>query len=127
MAVAYKLVQRKNPQNQEAPMKYYASAVTSRVSFDTLCKEIADGCTLTSADVKAVLDRANSVLDRHLSNGNIVQFGELGNFRISLSSSGSTTAEGYKSSLIRKGRIIFTPGTSLRSTVEGLTFSRASE
>jgi predicted histone-like DNA-binding protein len=125
MAVSYKLVQRKNPQNPDAPMKYYASAVTTRVSFDSLCKEIADGCTLTSADVKAVLDRANSVLDRHLTNGTIVQFGELGNFRISLSSSGSTVAESYKTSLIRGGRVIFTPGASLRATVAGLTFAKA--
>ena len=42
----------------EGAKLFYAQAVMSRrVVFDDLCDEIAETCTLTSADIKAVLDR----------------------------------------------------------------------
>ena len=60
MAISYTLVQRKDMSKGalEDAKLYYAQAVsTRRVNFDDLCDEIAETCTLTSADIKAVLDR----------------------------------------------------------------------
>ena len=60
MAISYTLVQRKDMSRGalEDAKLYYAQAVsTRRVDFDDLCDEIAETCTLTSADIKAVLDR----------------------------------------------------------------------
>ena len=125
MSISYRLIKKVNPTNPKGSKKYYAIADTTRVSFSTLCSEIADGCTLTSADVRAVLDRANYVLDLHLSEGAIVQFGELGNFRISLSSKGAETSDAFRASLIKGGRILFTPGSALKATTAALTFSKS--
>ena len=73
---------------------YYALAVnTRRVDFDDLCDEIAETCTLTSADIKAVLDRVIWAMVSHLKNSELVQFGDLGNFRISVGSTGSATPD----------------------------------
>ena len=88
MAISYTLVQRKDMSKGalEDAKLYYALAVnTRRVDFDDLCDEIAETCTLTSADIKAVLDRVIWAMVSHLKNSELVQFGDLGNFRISAS------------------------------------------
>ena len=62
MAISYTLVQRKDMSKGalEDAKLYYAQAVsTRRVEFDDLCDEIAETCTLTSADIQAVLDRVS--------------------------------------------------------------------
>lgn len=59
-------------------------------------------CTLTSADVKAVLDRMNYVLDKSLHAGRIVQLGEIGNFRMAVGGSGVAKTDDFKASQIRK-------------------------
>ena len=92
MAQKFKLIQRRNLGKDAAvtPTKMYAQAVNNGyVSFDELCADISELCSLTSADVKAVMDRMNYVLDRNLKAGRIVQFGEIGNFRLSVGSSGT--------------------------------------
>jgi predicted histone-like DNA-binding protein len=127
MSVSYRLVKRHNPQNSEAPKKYYAISDNRSVSFDDFCEQVADGCTLTSADVKAVIDRFVQVMSRNLANSCSVKMGDFGSFRVSLSSSGSTTSDTFKVSLIRGARIVFTPGTALKSTLSSLSYSRSAE
>lgn len=127
MAQSFKLIKRKNlgKDNAETPAKYYAQAVNNGfVSFAELCGDIAEQCTLTSADVKAVLDRMNLSLDKHLKAGRIVQFGEIGNFRLSVGSSGSTTEKDFATTQIRTPKIIFSPGSKLRETRTLTTFER---
>ena len=112
MAQKFKLVERRNLGKDAAttPRKVYAQAINNGyVSFDELCSDISELCSLTSADVKAVMDRMNYVLDKNLKSGRIVQFGEIGNFRLSVGSSGSASEESFTSAQIRKPKIVFTP------------------
>lgn len=130
MAQRYKLIERKNlgKDKVENPKKFYAQAVNNGyVSFKELCTEIAENCTLTSADVKAVMDRMNYILDKNLQAGRIVQFGELGNFRLSVGSSGSKDAKKFDNSQIRKPKIVFTPGAALQDTRVLTEFERFAE
>ncbi len=127
MAQTYRLVERRNlgKDQAETPRKYYAQAVNNGyVSFDELCVEIAENCTLTSADVKAVMDRMNYTLDKHLKAGRIVQFGEIGNFRLSVGSSGSATADEFNTSQMKKPKIVFSPGKKLQLTRNNTTFEK---
>lgn len=129
MAQRFKLIWRKNlgKDKQTVPGLYYAQAVSNGfVTFDELCDDIAEQCSLTSADVKAMLDRMNVSLDKHLKAGRIVQFGEIGNFRLSLGSSGSKKEETFNVSQIRTPKIVFTPGSKLRDTRSLTTFERVS-
>lgn len=125
MAQKFKLIERKNlgKDNTENPKKFYAQAVNNGyVPFTELCSDIAEGCTLTSADVKAVLDRMNFMLDKHLRAGRIVQFGEIGNFRLAVGSTGSLTSKEFSTSLIKKPKIVFYPGNKLQETRTLATF-----
>ena len=130
MAQKFKLIERRNLGKDvaENPKKFYAQAVNNGyVLFTELCSDIAETCTLTSADVKAVLDRMNYMLDKHLKAGRIVQFGEIGNFRLALGSTGSLTEKDFSTSQIKQPKIVFTPGSKLRVTRQLTAFEKEAE
>ena len=114
MAVKFKVVKRKVLNGAEKDsVKNYAIAKTSGTSdLNKLCKLICSRSTLSSADVKAVLDSLNWAMDLELSSGNVVQLGEFGNFRMSINSEGT----------IKGVRIIFFPGSALRTTRNEVNF-----
>lgn len=124
MAVKFRTVKRRVLTGVEKDkVKKYAMAKTTGVcDMQKLCKLISGHCTVASADVKAVLDSLNWAMDLELEAGNVVQVGELGNFRLSLSSDGVDENETFKASKIRKANIIFFPGKSLRTTRNGVSF-----
>ena len=73
-------------------------------------------------DVKLVLDRMNLFAAKALGRGEVVQFGELGNFQLLLGSRGSVTEDDFSSTLLKKPRLRFRPGSLLRNmtqTVKG--------
>lgn len=124
MAIKFRLVNRKvmNGADKDS-VKTYAMAKASGMSgIDKLCKLISARSTVSSADVKAVLDSLNWAMDLELSSGNIVQLGEFGNFRMSLSSEGTKTEKEFTASKIKKARIVFFPGASLRATKNAAVF-----
>ena len=53
-----------------------------------------------------------------------MQVGELGNFRMTLGSSGVSTIEEFNTSLIRKPKVAFYPGKRLQETRSLATFER---
>ena len=127
MSVKYKLIQRKDMSTDAGPGSklYYAQAVSAgEMTLDELCEDIAESSTVTSADVKAVLDRLGWILSKNLKAGRIVQVGELGNFRMTLGSSGVSTIEEFNTSLIRKPKVAFYPGKRLQETRSLATFER---
>ena len=126
MAQKYKLVMKKNlgKDADEAPQKVYAiPKYNGYTDMALLCKLISARSTASSADVKAVLDSLIFVLDLELQAGRIVNVGELGNFRLSLSSAGTEAKKDFSQSKLKGARIIFTPGEALRTTVGTASFS----
>ena len=57
-----------------------------------------------------------------LSSGNVVQLGEFGNFRMSINSEGTNTPEDFDATKIKGVRIIFFPGSALRTTRNEVNF-----
>jgi predicted histone-like DNA-binding protein len=127
MAVQYVIVERGNPQNPAALRKFYAQAKSREdLTFRKLSKEIAEGSTTVSdTDVMAVLNDLIKVLRRHLSNGEIVRFGDFGAFQISVSSNGAATEEQFHSSLIKSPKVVFRPGTDLKEMLATLKYEKA--
>lgn len=129
MAQGFKLVLRPSkPGEKNSEKKYYAvSKTTGFSSMKTLCKLISARSTVSSADVKAVLDNLNFVLDMELQEGRIVKLGDFGNFRISVSSDGVADKKDFNTSMLRPPRIIFTPGGELKDTKKTREYSRISQ
>jgi len=125
MALQFRKVKRKVLNGpEEGQEKYYALARTSGTSdLDKMCTLISARSAMSSADVKAVFDSLNWAMGLELNSGNIVQLGELGNFRLSLSSEGTATEKELDANKIRRARIIFTPGAALRKMRSEVSFT----
>ena len=119
---------RINPRDRESEPKFYAQArMSGEVSLREMCDRIQQSCTVTKADVHAVLVAMEDVFVDALKGGEIIRLGDLGTFRVSLSSKGSLTEKEYTSSLITKSRIIFRPGSVLSDALTNLSFSKLTE
>ncbi|MDR0982625.1 MAG: HU family DNA-binding protein [Culturomica sp.] len=126
MSVTYVLTPKGNPGKPEAPKKFYAQAkAREELTFRNLSKEIAEGSTTVSdSDVMAVLNDLTKVLRRHLSNGEIVRFGNFGSFQIALTSEGVEEATKFNSSLIKGAKVTFRPGIDLREMLVTLQYEK---
>jgi len=127
MSLSYHIVQRpdKHKDAEEGATLYYGQVrVRQTVSFDRLCETIADRSTASKGDVQLVIDGLLHVLSQNLAEGNVVQVGDFGNFRMNAGSSGAATAEEFTTSLFKNGKIIFTPGAKLKQLTEDLKFEK---
>ena len=124
-SVTYSVVPRINPRDKEAAPKFYAQAqARGEVNIREMASRIQGTCTVTKADVYAVLVALEDVIVEALQNGEIVRLGELGTFQVGLSGKGAVTSEDYDTSLIRKARINFRPGLTLAGMLSSLSFSK---
>ena len=103
MAITIKPALRKNPQDKDAAAKYYAQVVLApEMKQKQIVEQIADRCTLTGSDIKAVLDALMVVIKRNLANGSPVRLGDLGSFRPSVSGKGTEEAAKCGASTVKK-------------------------
>ena len=124
-SVTYSVVPRKNPQEKGTPPKFYAQAqARGDVNIREMSERIQSACTVNKADVYAVLVALEDVIAEALQNGEIVRLGELCTLQVSLSGKGALTEEDYNTSLIKKKRINFRPGTVLANAMASLSFSK---
>ena len=125
----YKLVQRKDMSKGalEGSKLYYPQVINlGRVSFDSLCEEVAEQSSLTSGDIKNCMDRLINCLVRHLKEGRSVDCGDLGSFRINIRSTGADTPEAYDAAtMMRKPSIQYYLGKRLRDMQDtGVQYER---
>ena len=125
----YKLVQRKDMSKGalENAKLYYPQVINQgRVSFDSLCEEVAEQSSLTSGDIKNCMDRLINCLVRHLKEGRSVDCGDLGSFRINIRSTGADTPEAYDAAtMMRKPSVQYYLGKKLRDMQDtGVQYER---
>ena len=117
--VTYSVVGRVNPADRESgEVKYYAqSQARGEMGIREIAERIHQMCTVTRADVMAVLTALEDIVSEGLQGGEIVRLGELGSLQLSLSGSGSDTEETYTDALIDKVRVLFRPGTEMQEAI----------
>ncbi len=105
--------------------KWYASPVSQGESdIDQLTKSIEKISTVSGADIRGVLYALVDVSVDDLGNGKIVRIGDLGSLRVSVSSDGVEKEEDVLSEIVKKGKIIFTPGPRLKAMLKNLTYKK---
>lgn len=84
MAIEYDFY--RNPNSEGTNKKRYHARVVSnnRISTDDLAEEIQNECSLTIADVKAVLIALGDKLAKHLGEGDKVHIEGIGHFQVNL-------------------------------------------
>ena len=126
--VSYSVVKRNNPLDQDAVPKFYAQAqANGHVEIREMADRIQKTCTVTRADVMAVLVALEDVIMEALEGGEIVRLADLGTFQIGLSGRGAETEDAYDVSMIRKARINFRPGIALSGILTSLSFSKVAK
>ena len=126
MAITITPALRKNPQDKAAAAKYYAQVVLApEMKQKQIVDQIADRCTLTGSDIKAVLDALMVVIKRNLANGSPVRLGDLGSFRPSVSGKGTEDASKCGASSVKKARVIYVPSAEIKEAVSMYSFSKA--
>ncbi|WP_103664892.1 HU family DNA-binding protein [Gracilimonas amylolytica] len=128
MPISFNVIERGEPGVEGGGVKkFYASAQsTGSAGIEELTNRIEKISTVSGADIRAVLYSIIDVLPELLSDGNIVEIGDLGSFRVSISSKGSEVAEEVSSSNIKKAKIIFRPGKKFKQMLNNLNYSKIS-
>lgn len=112
----YNVIERKKPGTQDH--KWYGTVVLGEpVGLRKIIAEIEEKCTLTQADIVAVLYALESAVSKHLLNGQSVRFGTLGSFRPTISSVGAAEAVQWAPTMIKRVRCVFTPSGQMKQNL----------
>lgn len=113
--LAYTLSERKATIGKMAGKIVIQASPTGRKRIDhrNFCDEVARATTFTGAEVEAVLRLAAEIAKRHVENGDIVEFGDLGLLKPS-----------FQSKLVEKGTAEFNPNVHITKPVVRLSPSR---
>lgn len=126
MAIKYCVVERANPQDREAPKKFYASAIKrGSMGLDGLAERISDSTSASKADTILVLTALSTQLQLLLSEGYSVKLQGVGNLRVTLNGIGADTLEEFGVHLIRKPNIRFLPDKELMDRVKRTSLERS--
>ena len=124
----YTVKERYNPKAPEEPRKYYAFPKTSgSVDLRELAKRISRESTVSMMDTLAVLEGIFQVIPDYLMEGNIVDLGQLGSLRLSISSEGAENPDEFTVSMIRKTNILFRPGSEFKDELATVKFNRVKD
>jgi len=127
MAINYSLVKLASKFGDKAgvPLFYARAQMKDSISLKKFAKLISMQTTVSYADVTAVLVSMQENMIIELQRGNQIDFGELGKFRLQLTSEGAATAAEFKSDINIKGvNIQFIPGSDLANIFVGWSLSR---
>ena len=126
MTVKFSVVPKKDPRNLEAPPKYYPTVVSQgRSDLRAIAERITQMSTVTSVDTLAVLEAFLTVIPQELAEGNIVELGELGSFRLTVLASGEARPEDVSKRNIKEVKVRFKPGKLFKQVLKGLEFRKA--
>ena len=110
MSLHYRITKRNNSTSENTPNYILQAINTGTIDLDTLSESISNECTLHSVDVKAVLMALGKKLDFHLSEGKIVDLGDVGKFKMGISGKAEETPEALSVKRnIKKFHINFQP------------------
>lgn len=124
MPVNYSIAMLVNPRDKDSSPKAYAKAqINGEMTLKTLSEEVGNKCTVHKADVAAVLIAAVETMLKALKEGKQVDFGELGKFRLQITSKGALTADKFTAENITGVNIQFIPGDDLQTLFQGLEFN----
>ncbi|HJD76529.1 MAG TPA: HU family DNA-binding protein [Bacteroides reticulotermitis] len=126
MAQMYVVVQRKNPFKPQETPKFYATARSTRkVDTDEVIKRISERSSYSIGELKGCITEFLLEIKNQLELGNIVILGDLGRFRVTVSTGLATeTAKEFKPiTCIKKAHVRFLPGEMLLDMCKALKYT----
>ncbi len=128
MSVKFSVTPRKDPRDQNSQPKYYATVRSNgRVDTHGIAKDINKMSTVSSVDTTAVLEAFMNVVPDQLADGKIVELGDFGTFRVSVSSEGAEQPDAVTTRSITDVRILFQPGKRFKKLINSTEFEKIQE
>lgn len=125
-SVAYSLVRKRDFKDSDGKEKllYALAQARGEMNVREIGQRIQQMCTVTYADIMAVLCALPAVIKQGLSAGEIVRLGDLGSLQVGLRSKGAKTEEDFTSANIIKARFKFRPGRDMVDLLSNLNYVR---
>lgn len=113
----YKLRSCKHPLKEGE--RYYRAQLLgcTPVDISDFYQELAQESCVTSADVKAVLDRLERTILHYLKDGKSVRLGTLGSFHLTMQSKSVEEREMFGTEHIKSVRVKFMPSPAMKRQV----------
>lgn len=125
MPIEYTLVQRGVPGDAKSPKKWYANVRARGATTERgMAEKIGRSTSLSSSDIKAAIEALLQEIPRELADGQIVQLGDLGSFRVTLQSEGTATPEEFTAARVRKVKVNFVPSALFEQLLSGAVLRR---
>ena len=122
--VTYTVVPKINPRDRETDPKYYGNVKSSGdINIREMAERIQGSCTVTKADVYAVLVALEDVISESIQKGEIVRLMDIGTLRVGISTKGALKEEDFNEALIKKAHILFRPGSVLQNALSNINFT----
>lgn len=107
-----------DPREPDTAGKFYAQAqAKGTANLEELAEKISYSSSMTRSDVKGVLAALEDEIAERLLNGEIVQLGDVGTFRVTLQSTGTDTQEEFNAANIKRANIAFRASNRLKASL----------
>lgn len=104
---------------------YYATKASgSIISFNDLCTQISDKCSMSSSDVKGVVEALVKEIEFSLYQGYSIHVDDLGIFSTNITSPVVDSPEDLTPKKVKIKSISYLPSKRLKSKMEKATFMR---
>lgn len=118
-----KAVKKVNPRNTDETKYYLVPVYAGELTLNELAELISDASTVNVADVAAVLKALAKQLPIFLQKGFIIELGDFGRLRLSISTDGKENADELSANDIIKVRIIFVPSAAIKEKLKSTSFT----
>lgn len=126
MTVRYDFYKNPSPKGNKQQVRYHARVVPyGTTDSEALAKRIHDRCTVTPADVKAVLSSLSDVIVEELQSGNRVYIEGLGYLQLTLECPLVQSVKEVRAESIRFKSVAFRPEADLKKRLCVTRFERA--
>lgn len=124
MAILVKPIQRRNPQDEDAPKKWYVTQVTAaQVDETQVAMDLSEETTLNPSEAMMAIRQLRKVLLRHLLSGESVKLGNWGSFSVTITSTGSDTKEEVSARNIKSINLNFQPDAAFKADLQKASYA----
>lgn len=106
--------------NKKTQKEYYMRQIvqSNSVDLNTVAQEIEAMCTLTNADIVAVLASLQETVMKHLREGDSVRLGQIGSFRPAIQGETAPTKEECQKKKILRFYAVFNRSSAMRRALK---------
>lgn len=114
----YRITKRKNTIGGKKDQYILQAVHTGVITFDQICKEVSDRCSLTPGDVKHAVSELADLYQFHLAEGRIVELGDLGRYKIGFQCKAEDHPDKLTKKSIKKFHLNFQPSKAVKKMLK---------